>query len=146
MQDSKFQLMIENFVVQWLFTRDVARIHKQEELHTALRHVRREMVLETEMLFSHMLREDRNVIELLAADYTYLNEPLADYYGIADVTGEKMRLVYLLSGSHRGGDLGPREPFGGDLQSRPHIASKAWPIRFRECPRNSCTTSTTRHS
>ena len=105
MQDSKFQRMIENFVGQWLFTRDVAGIHKQTEFHIAISNVRREMVLETEMLFSHMLREDRNVIELLAADYTYLNELLADYYGIPDITGEKMRLVQLPSGSHRGGIL-----------------------------------------
>ena len=48
---------------------------------------------ETETFFSHLLREDLSVLELLTADYTFLNEPLAKFYGIKDqdIDGDQMR-------------------------------------------------------
>ena len=46
---------------------------------------------ETEMLFGHIVRNGRNVLELIDSDYTFLNERLAKYYGINDVKGDEMR-------------------------------------------------------
>ena len=60
---------------------------------------------ETEMLFGHIVRNGRNVLELIDSDYTFLNERLAKYYGIADVKGEEMRRVALPAGGPRGGVL-----------------------------------------
>jgi hypothetical protein len=67
--------------------------------------VRWAMRRETEMAFEHVMRNDRNVLELLDADYTFLNEKLADYYGIPGVEGNDMRLVTLPADSVRGGLL-----------------------------------------
>ena len=53
--------------------------------------VRRALPAETEMLFSHLLHNDLSVLDLLTADYTFLNEPLAKFYGIDGVDGDKMR-------------------------------------------------------
>ncbi len=67
--------------------------------------LRKSMRRETEMLFEHILRNDRNLLEILDSDYTFLNERLARHYGITGVTGDQMRLVKLPSGSPRGGVL-----------------------------------------
>src|SRR5207302_11302197 len=67
--------------------------------------LRRAMRRETEMLFEHILRNDRSVLELLDSDYTFLNERLAKYYGIEGVQGDQMRLVTLPPDSPRGGVL-----------------------------------------
>jgi hypothetical protein len=60
---------------------------------------------ETEMLFEHILRGDRSLLELLDSNYTFLNERLAKYYGIEGVLGDQMRRVDLPEGSPRGGVL-----------------------------------------
>jgi hypothetical protein len=60
---------------------------------------------ETEMHFEYLLQNDRSLLELLDSDYTFLNERLANHYGIEGVTGEQMRLVKLPPDSPRGGIL-----------------------------------------
>jgi hypothetical protein len=69
--------------------------------------LRRAMRGETEMSFAHIMREDRSVMELLDADYTFLNERLATHYGLTNlnVTGPEMRRVSLPEESARGGVL-----------------------------------------
>jgi hypothetical protein len=67
--------------------------------------VRRAMRQETEMMFGYLVRENRPLTELLFSDYTFLNERLADYYGIGGVKGQDMRKVSLAKDSHRGGLL-----------------------------------------
>jgi hypothetical protein len=62
------------------------------------------MRLETQLFVRHIVQEDRRVLELLDADYSFLNERLAQHYGVAGVRGEHMRHVNL-SGSQRGGIL-----------------------------------------
>ena len=74
------------------------RIEFSAELRTAMRR-------EAEMLFAHLLHDDRSALELLDADYTFLNEPLAQHYGIPGVQGREMRLVKLPADSPRGGVL-----------------------------------------
>lgn len=63
------------------------------------------MRLETEKTFDYILRQDRSLLELLDADYTFLNERLAEHYGIPNVTGKEMRLVRLPANNPRGGIL-----------------------------------------
>jgi hypothetical protein len=60
---------------------------------------------ETELVFSHIVKEDRSLVELIESDYTFLNEDLAKHYGIAGVTGKEMRKVMLPPDSPRGGVL-----------------------------------------
>ena len=67
--------------------------------------LRRAMRRESEMLFEHVLRNDKPLVELLDSRYTFLNDRLARQYGIQGVTGEEMRLVELPVDSPRGGIL-----------------------------------------
>ncbi|MGY8688869.1 MAG: DUF1588 domain-containing protein, partial [Verrucomicrobiales bacterium] len=67
--------------------------------------LRRALRRETEMHFEYLLREDRSMVELLDADYTFLNEDLSKHYGIEGVTGREMRRVSLPEDSPRGGIL-----------------------------------------
>jgi hypothetical protein len=60
---------------------------------------------ESEMLFGHIAREDRSVLELIDCDYTFLNAKLAQFYGIKDVSGREMKKVELPKDSPRGGVL-----------------------------------------
>ena len=65
--------------------------------------VRRAMEREATMYFAHVLKQDRSLLEFIDSNYTFLNETLAEYYDIPDVTGEEMRLVELPEGHPRGG-------------------------------------------
>jgi hypothetical protein len=67
--------------------------------------IRKAMRQETEMGFEYLVREDRSLLELIDADYAFLNEKLAKHYGIDKVTGEQMRKVTLPKDSVRGGIL-----------------------------------------
>jgi hypothetical protein len=79
------------------FNRPV-RAEMNGELRSAMRQ-------ETERSFEYLLRENRSLLELLDADYAFLNEKLATHYGITNVTGSELRLVKLPAGSPRGGIL-----------------------------------------
>ena len=57
---------------------------------------------ETQMLFTHLVREDRSVLELLTADYTFVNEDLAAFYGIPGIAGSHFRQVRLPDENRRG--------------------------------------------
>ncbi len=113
--DKRSQRFVQNFVGQWLQTRDVVGKHingkralKQAGIELELRVVDRArsvMRLETEMLFGYVVEENRSLDELLVADYSFLNDNLAQLYGIAGVEGSKMRKVDLPKDSHRGGML-----------------------------------------
>ncbi len=67
--------------------------------------LRRAMRRETEMLFEHVVRDDRSLLDLLDSDYTFLNEGLAKHYAIEGVSGDEMRRVDLPADSPRGGIL-----------------------------------------
>lgn len=67
--------------------------------------VRRAMKSESEKVFEYVIRENRSLLELIDADYTFLNEALAKHYGIDGVEGKEMRLYQLPEGSARGGVL-----------------------------------------
>ena len=105
--DPRSESLITNFAAQWLFLGDVAL---KEPDPLLFRHfddsLRLAMVRETELFLSSVLRSDRSVLRLLDADYTFLNERLAEHYGIPNVKGSDFRRVALPPGSPRGGLLG----------------------------------------
>lgn len=114
--DGKSERFVRNFVGQWLQARDVEtinidarRILGERDLGKALRifnnDLRRSMRQESELFFTHILRENRPATELLSANYTFLNQQLAEWYGIDGVEGKEMRKVELKPHSHRGGLL-----------------------------------------
>ncbi|MBI1348970.1 DUF1592 domain-containing protein [bacterium] len=114
--DKKFDRFIDNFVGQWLRTRDVEtmnidarRILKSKSLEESFaifnRNLRRSMKEETNLLFGYLVKENRSCLELLTADYSFLNEMLANWYGIEGVKGNDLRKVDLPADGPRGGVL-----------------------------------------
>jgi hypothetical protein len=104
--DEKARALTENFAVQWLELRrlDTAApdVRQFKDFGEALR---RDMRAETEALFRAIVDEDRSILDLLDAPFTYLNERLAAHYGIEGIQGPELRRVDV-SGSARGGLLG----------------------------------------
>lgn len=101
--DPKSSRFFEDYPGQWLRTRNVlmTAISRDGRLNP----VRASMKRETELLFEHIARNDRDLIELITADYTFLDNKLADYYGIKGVEGEEFQKVMLTPESKRGGIL-----------------------------------------
>jgi len=106
----------ENFVGQWLQARDVQTIFIDERRALNIRslggaqrtfsgRLREAMRLESELFFQYVLNHDRPATELLTANYTFLNEDLANWYNVGGVKGRSMRLVQLPKASKRGGLL-----------------------------------------
>ncbi|MEE2714764.1 MAG: DUF1592 domain-containing protein, partial [Verrucomicrobiota bacterium] len=106
LKDVKAQSFIESFVGQWLELRNLNVYQPDKKLFPIFTpSLRNDMRRETELLFSHIMRGNRSVLELLSADYSFVNEPLASHYGINGVKGKNFRSVSL-RGTHRGGILG----------------------------------------
>ena len=105
--DPRSQALVKNFAGQWLHIRNVAGLQPSPEL---LFHfddnLRTAFERETELFFESIIRENRSVLDLLDADYTFLNERLATHYGIGGVYGERFRRVSLPADSVRRGLLG----------------------------------------
>jgi len=105
--DPRAESLISNFAGQWLYLRNLDAIQPNNRLFPDFDdNLRLAFRRETEMLVAHIMDEDRSVLELLNADYTFLNERLAKHYGIPNVYGSRFRRVELDSETHRGGLLG----------------------------------------
>ena len=94
--DSRAQNLASNFAAQWLYLRNLDSCTPDARLFPDfddnLRQAFRE---ETELFFESILREDRSALDLLKADYTFLNERLAKHYGIPNIYGSRFRRVPL---------------------------------------------------
>ena len=101
--DPRIWALVDNFGGQWLHLRNVADWTPDPErfprFDDSLRYA---FQRETELFLEHLIREDRSVLDLVASDYTFLNERLSHFYGIEGVTGGYFRRVPL-TGSQRGG-------------------------------------------
>lgn len=101
----KSKALAENFAGQWLELRSMEiRTPDQELFPTWNDDLRRAMRTETELFFDAIVREDRSVLELLSADFTFVNESLAKHYGFPGVSGSEFRRVST-AGTPRGGLL-----------------------------------------
>src|SRR5215470_5112831 len=105
--DPRAEALVNDFAGQWLQIRNVSGFRPSPEL---LFHfddgLRQAFARETELFFESIVRENRSVLDLLDADYTFLNERLARHYGIGGVYGERFRRVSLPPDSVRRGLLG----------------------------------------
>ncbi len=94
--DPRSEALSTRFAAQWLRLQDVDKIRPDALLFPSYDYVLAESFKrETELLFDSIVREDRNVLDLLKADYTFVNERLARHYGIPNVTGDAFRRVTL---------------------------------------------------
>ncbi|MGD9647185.1 MAG: DUF1592 domain-containing protein [Pirellulales bacterium] len=103
--DAKSRALVEQFAAQWLHLRSLEIVSPNPKQFPAFDpDLREAMRRETEECFAYLIREDRSVLELLDADYTFVNQRLAGHYGIEGVKGEEFRKVST-AGTPRGGLL-----------------------------------------
>jgi mono/diheme cytochrome c family protein len=103
LKDPKAEALVDSFATQWLRLRNLRSIapiaHDFPNFDNELREAFR---IETELFFGSIIREDRSVVDLLNADYTYVNERLARHYGIPNVYGSHFRRVKVEQDARRG--------------------------------------------
>ena len=102
--DPKAEALVSNFASQWLYLRELQNARPDTPEFDG--NLRRSFQRETEMLFRTILREDRSIVDLLDADFTFVDERLARHYGIDGIRGSRMRRVELGPDSPRRGLLG----------------------------------------
>jgi mono/diheme cytochrome c family protein len=96
MADPRSEALVTNFAGQWLFLRNIARISPDTTTFPYFdENLRHALAKETELLIESQLREDRSVVDLLRTDYTFLNQRLAEHYGIKGIYGTEFRRVKL---------------------------------------------------
>jgi hypothetical protein len=101
--DPRAAALSTRFAAQWLRLQDLEKIHPDARLYPQFDATLADaMRRETELLFESIVRDDRDVLDLLSADYTFVNERLARHYGIANVTGPAFRRVSIADPNRRG--------------------------------------------
>jgi hypothetical protein len=103
LEDSKSGAIVANFAGQWLQLRNVRTIAPNSELFPDFDdNLRQAFRRETELFFESIVRGDRNVLDLLRADYTFVNERLAKHYGIPGIYGSHFRRVAITDDARKG--------------------------------------------
>jgi hypothetical protein len=117
--DSRANTLVDNFAEQWLGLKTLDELQPDAEAYpefdSPLKAAFRQ---ETRLFLRSIMREDRSVLDLLGADYTYVNERLARNYGIPGVIGPGFRRISLANEPQRGGLLGQ----GAVLMATSHSA------------------------
>lgn len=104
--DARSKALVSNFASEWLYLRNLRSVRPDPDAFPEFdENLREAFQKETELFFESIVREDRSVIDMLDANYTYVNERLARHYGIPNVYGSHFRRV-TLSDDRRGGLLG----------------------------------------
>jgi hypothetical protein len=103
LKDERARALGANFAGQWLFLRNVKAHTPDADVYPDFDHnLRDALQRETEMLFESVVLEDRSVMTLLSADYTFVNERLARHYGIPSIYGPQFRRVTVTDESRKG--------------------------------------------
>jgi len=103
LKDPKSQALVENFGGQWLQTRALeSHTPDRTKFQQFTEYTRMSMKQETDLFFEHIIRDDRSILDFIDADYTFLNQRLAEFYKIPGVKGHEFRKVDL-TGTQRGG-------------------------------------------
>ena len=105
--DDRSRALVDNFASQWLRLRNLESQERESADYPEFdENLREAFRRETELFVESNIREDRSLLELLSANYTFVNERLARHYGIAGVYGDRFRRVTLDAEHPRGGLLG----------------------------------------
>ena len=122
--DPRSEALVSNFAGQWLYLRNLQSLSPAlEEFPDFDDNLRQAFRTETEMFFDSIVREDRSVLDLLTADYTFVNERLAKHYGIPNVYGSRFRRVTLGPENPRRGLLGQ-----GSILMATSLATRTSPV------------------
>ncbi len=119
--DPKADALVRNFAGQWLYLRELAGL--QTEAPAFNENLRQAFRRETELLFGAIVREDRSIVDLIDADHTFVNDRLAEHYGIRNVRGSHFRRVALEPSSPRRGLLGH-----GSMLTVTSVATRTSPV------------------
>src|ERR1051326_1488548 len=123
--DRRSKALVENFADQVLYLRNLPVTSPDGKFYPNWDdELRKDFRTETEMLFESIMREDRNIVDMLTADYTFLNERLARHYGIPGVYGAQFRHV----------NLGPELDYRRGLLGQGSFLSITWVQNFRTSP------------
>ena len=135
-----------NFAGQWLQLRNVRSVlPNSDEFPDFDDNLRQAFQRETELLFESIMREDRSVLDLLTADYTFVNERLARHYGIPNVYGSHFRRV---AGDRRGAARAARarQHPDADVARRADLAGRARQVDSREPARHAAAAAAARRA
>jgi hypothetical protein len=103
LSDPRSRALVDNFAGQWLRIRNLSIVSPNSDLFPDFDdNLRQAFRRETEMLFESIVREDRNVLDLMTADYTFVNERLARQYGISGIYGSQFRRIPVSDPARRG--------------------------------------------
>jgi hypothetical protein len=101
--DPKAQALVSNFAGQWLQLRNLRNVQPNTDLFPDFDdNLRQSFRRETELLFESMVQEDRSALDLLTADYTFVNERLARHYGIPNIYGSRFRRIAITDDARLG--------------------------------------------
>ena len=123
--DPKASSLVTSFAMKWLTLTNLDQVIPDPKLFPEFdEQLRHDFSMEAEAFIGSVFSDDRSVLELLTADYTFLNERLARHYGISGVRGDQFRKVI----SGREGALGPAgqsRRAASDFLRRPHLSRAA---------------------
>ncbi len=119
--DPRSDALVENFAGQWLHLRELRNAQPADREFDD--NLRQAFVQETQMLFASVMRENRSFVDLLDADYTFVNERSARHYAMPDVHGSYMRRVPLAKDAPRRGLLGQ-----GSILTVTSVADRTSPV------------------
>jgi len=123
--DSRSQSLVKNFAQQWLYLRNLeTTAPSQTEFPDWDDELRQGFARETELLFETIMRENLSVLEMLTADFTFLNERLARHYGIPNIYGSRFRRV----------ELGPELDYRRGVLGHGSFLSTTWVQNYRTSP------------
>ena len=102
LQDRRADALVTNFAGQWLHLRNVETVQPDPVIFPFDEQLRQAFSDETRLLFASIVREDRSILDVLTADYTYLNQRLAEHYGVKNIYGSQLRRVPVSDPNRRG--------------------------------------------
>jgi mono/diheme cytochrome c family protein len=102
LDDRRADALVSNFAGQWLQLRNVDTVKPDPVIFPFDEALRQAFVTETSLFVSSIFREDRSLLDLLSADYTFVNQRLAEHYGIPRVYGSQFRRVTIADANRRG--------------------------------------------
>ena len=126
--DPRAKTLVSNFVGQWLYLRNVDAVLTDRRFQILMKTCG-PPCRETDLFFESMLREDRSLLDLLRADYTFVNDRLARHYGMSGIHGTEFRRV-TLTNEERKGLLGKGSVLTVTSSPEQNVADLAWKI----CP------------
>ena len=146
--DPRSRALVNNFADQWLYLRnlDVDHIRTCALFPDFDDNLRQAFRQETELFFESIMREDRSVLDLLRANYTFVNERLAKHYGIPNVYGSHFRRVTFGAGRRARRSAAPGQHSDGHVLRHAHLAGDPRQVDSRQHSRRAAASAARRRA